>query len=106
VLDPEDGETELTVAVFDCPGEAVSRSRCAAAGEGIGFTLSPQSEGEPIELETDEDGIARATVDPGLYALEELGGDWCFADSVAFDEDGLIQVDHGDVEIAIYHCEA
>ena len=100
------GDATITIIKFSCPGTSVNPSACDPADSGIAFSLEPTDAGDPVLVETGDDGTVTADVAAGSYELIEDEGDWCFASSDAFDQDGNITVESGDaVEVTIYNCE-
>lgn len=100
VLAPDSGS--VTITKYNCSGDVIDKSICEP-GAGIAFTLTPDG-GQPISLTTDQNGVA--TVDAeGTFTLEEVGQQWCFAQSVSVNATGQVVVGPGeDVTIDIYNC--
>ncbi|MDQ2682338.1 MAG: hypothetical protein M3Y37_02310 [Chloroflexota bacterium] len=100
-----DGEVELTIAVYECPSGSFVASACDPASEGVGVSLLASSgEGEPIDFETDEDGVATGSVDADEYDVD-ADETICFADSDAFTPQGTLDLTSGEaVEVSIYLC--
>jgi hypothetical protein len=102
---PSDGDVDITISVFECAAGAVNPSACDPAGEGIGVTLTAISGDEdPIDLETDQEGVAVGSVAADEYDIE-ADDTICFADSAAFTQDGTLDLTDGDpVDVSIYLC--
>jgi hypothetical protein len=101
VLAPDSGS--VTITKYNCSGDVIDKSICAP-GSGVDFTLTPVDGGAPISLTTDDSGVASVDVE-GTFELEEVGQEWCIAESSAVNATGQIVVDPGeDVTIDIYNC--
>lgn len=100
--DEPGSEANVRVAVLDCPGDLVNENSCEPAAAGVAVDLS--SDDDDASLETDDEGVAAGEVPPGGYDLEVEGG-ICFADSDAFDGDGLLTVGDDPVEVTVFRCE-
>lgn len=103
---PDKQNATVTITVRQCPGQSAVQSQCTAAGAGIQFTLTPNGAGKALTLTTDDSGVAKSPAAQGTYRLEELGTNWCLADSSAFDENAALVVGSDPVDVAIYNCGA
>ena len=103
--DASTGEVEVTINVFECASGAVNPSACDPVGDGIGVSLtSTNGDGEPIDFETDDSGVATGSVDADEYDID-ADQTICFADSSVFTADGTLDLaDSEAVEVSVYLC--
>jgi hypothetical protein len=102
---PSEGEVEITVNVFTCGAGAVNPSACDPAVEGVGVSLTATSgDGDPIDLETDDNGVATGSLPADEYDIDADEA-ICFADSPAFTGDGTLDLTEEEAtEVSIYLC--
>lgn len=101
-----EGEVDVAISVAQCPAGAVNPSACdEPVGEGVGVSLTLTSgEGEPIDLETDEEGVASGAVPEGEYDIDADEA-ICLGDSDAFTGAGTLELMAGEpVEIFLGLC--
>jgi hypothetical protein len=95
----------ITLTVLTCPGQSVAASECEPGEAGTTFHLTPVGDqGSGLSLTTNGNGTARGNIEPGMYELEQLGANWCAADSAAFDQNGTLTVTGDDIDVTIYNC--
>ena len=83
-VNPTSGDVEVTIKVFECAPGAVNPSACSSAAAGVGVSLTPSNgQGDPIDLETDDSGVAAGSVHADEYDID-ADETICFADSAAF----------------------
>ena len=102
---PTDDGVAVAITVLECTNGQVPSSACDPAEEGTGVSLTSVSGDEdPIDIETDADGLAEGNVPADEY---EVDADQaiCFADSDAITADGTLDVSGPDpVELTVYIC--
>jgi hypothetical protein len=102
---PSDGDIEVTISVFQCPSGTVITSACDPVGEGTGVSLTAVSgDGDPIDLETDDSGVATGSVPADEYEID-ADEQVCSAESAAFTDDGTLDLTaEEDAEVSVYLC--
>ena len=99
----EDGK--LTVVKYLCSGYVVSDLNCALYHGGQAFVLTPAEGGAPIEFTTGGDGSKTLALPEGVWNLDEVGGEWCKAESPDLNQYGQIVTTDGHESIVyIYNC--
>lgn len=104
-VNPTSGDVEVTIKVFQCPSQTVITSACDPAAEGEGVSLTPTSgDGDPVDLETDDQGVAKGSVPADEYDID-ADESICAADSSVFTSDGTLDLTDGDaVDVSVYLC--
>jgi Prealbumin-like fold domain len=93
------------ITLREYPGKSAARSQCTSGSSGVQFTLTSSGGAGPAPtFTTDGNSVASSQVPPGTYTLEELGANWCVADSAAFDATGALNVAGDAADVAIYNC--
>ncbi len=99
------GDVAVTIDVFMCPTHAVSPASCDPVEAGVGISLTSTSgNGEPIDLETDDTGVATGSVPADEYDVDadEM---ICFAESPAFTSTNTLDLTSEDsADVQIYFC--
>jgi hypothetical protein len=99
------GGTTVTISLRACPSTSAALAQCAPGPSEVQFTLKPSGgAGQAASVATGADGVATTQIPPGTYVLEELGANWCLADSAAFDAKGNFVVAGDTVTATIYNC--
>lgn len=100
-----EGDVAVTINVFECASGAVNPSACDPAGEGVGVSLTATSgEEDPIDLETDQDGVASGAIAADEYDVD-ADETICFADSAAFTQAGTLDLTNEEaVDVSLYLC--
>src|SRR6185503_17807338 len=82
-----------------------SELSCDLYGGGQQFRLIPLDGGDPIALTTGPNGTTTVEVPAGEWELDEVGREWCRAESSDVNEDGNIVTKdgHGSV-VTVYNC--
>jgi hypothetical protein len=102
----KDDKGTLTVIKYWCEGDYVSDYNCALYSGGQAFVLSAASgEGDPIEFVTGANGKKTLTLGDGEWSLDEVGREWCLAESPDVNADGYIETYEGhDSVVSVYNC--
>ena len=102
-----EGEVAVTINVFECGSGVLNPSACDPVSEGVGVSLtSTTGDGDPIDLETDDTGVASGSVAADEYDID-ADEPICIADSSAFTEDSTLDLTEEDaVEVDVYLCAA
>ena len=107
VPSPEDSGdgVDVSITVLQCASGQIPSSACDPADEGTGVSLTATSGNEdPIDLETDADGLAEGNVPADEYDVD-ADQPICFADSNAITADGTLDVSGPDpVDLTVYIC--
>lgn len=94
----------ITITKYWCQGNVVNEASCELYDGGAAFTLIPAEGGQPISVETGEDGSVTVEA-AGVFDVVEDDFEWCSAQSDAANADGLIEVAPGaNATIEIYNC--
>ncbi len=88
-----------------CNGYVISDLNCSIYRDGQAFTLTSVDGGAPIEFTTGANGSKTLSLPEGAWTLDEVGGEWCKAESADLDEYGQIVTTDGHESIVyIYNC--
>ncbi len=99
----DDGK--LTVVKYLCSGYVVSDLYCSLYHGGQSFTLTSAEGGDPIEFTTGGDGSKTLVLPEGAWNLDEVGGEWCKAESPDLNQYGQVVTTDGHESIVyIYNC--
>ncbi|MDQ3512051.1 MAG: prealbumin-like fold domain-containing protein [Chloroflexota bacterium] len=100
------GGDDLTIRVFDCPGAAVSVEACEPAPGSYSFVLRPVgTDGPPLVVESEDDGITRQSGLDGTFGIAEVGTQPCGIESDGLNaDDDLVLIPGTPVIVDIFHC--
>jgi hypothetical protein len=106
---PDDGyDAEpgtLTIVKYWCDGDYVSDLSCGLYGGGQEFTLTPKGGGQAIALTTGPNGTASVALPAGQWELDEVGAEWCLAESDGANAAGYLVVRDGyETVVTVYNC--
>lgn len=99
----EDGK--LTVVKYLCSGYVISDLYCAIYTGGQSFILTPAEGGASYEFTTGANGSKTLSLPEGTWDLEEVGGEWCKAESPDLNQYGeIVTTDGHESVVYIYNC--
>ncbi|CAN5530291.1 hypothetical protein BH09CHL1_BH09CHL1_08610 [soil metagenome] len=93
----------IVITKYWCDGAVYNSWACDLYEYGASFNLS--NNWTSFDVTTGWDGTVAVDVDAGSYAIDELNGTWCHAESTKTDQYGNIVVNDDEITyVTIYNC--
>jgi hypothetical protein len=93
----------IVITKYWCDGAVYNSWACDLYEYGASFEIS--NNWTSFDVTTGWDGTVAVDVDAGSYAIDEIGGSWCHAESTKTDQYGNIVVNDDEITyVTIYNC--